>query len=187
MKENKPIQKGNTIARSAKECAYLAVFVALVIALQTVLAIVPGVELVTVMFVAYSFTLGVKRGMIAATVFSLLRQMIFGIYPTVLVVYLVYFNMLTLCFGGLGKIVKNPLKWLIVIVFTACVCTACFTLIDNIITPLWLGYDKRSITLYFKASLPFMIPQVICTAVSVAVLFLPLIRLFTGLKRRLCR
>ena len=28
MKENKTIQKGNTIARSAKECAYLAVFVA---------------------------------------------------------------------------------------------------------------------------------------------------------------
>ena len=182
VKNNMPLQNRNKIARSAKECAYLAVFVALVIALQTALSILPGVELITVMFVAYSFTLGVKRGMIAATAFSLLRHMVFGAYPTVLVLYLIYFNLLTVCFGVLGKLIKNPLKWLVIIVFTACVCTLCFTLIDNIITPLWLGYDRRSATLYFKASLPFMIPQVVCTAISVATLFYPLHKTFKTLK-----
>ena len=181
MKDKRNLQK-NKILRSAKECAYLAVFVALVIAVQMVLSAIPGVELVTVMFVAYSFTLGVKRGMCAATAFSLLRQMLFGMYPTVLILYLVYFNFLTACFGGLGKVIKSPLKYMVVIVLIACVCTACFTLLDNVLTPLWLGADKRSTILYFKASLPFMIPQIVCTAVSVATLFYPLHMAFKRIK-----
>lgn len=173
------------LAHSAKECAFLAVFVALVIAVQTVLSVVPGVELVTVLFVTYSYTMGVKRGMASATAFSLLRQMIFGFYPTVLVLYLIYFNLLAICFGLLGKKIKNPLKLLPLIIAVACVCTVCFTMIDNILTPLWYGYSKKSAILYFKASLPFMIPQVICTAISVGVLFYPLHKTFKLSKNRL--
>ena len=86
-----PKEKTDKVAHSAKECAYLAVFVAVTIALQALLAVVPGLELVTVMFVAYSFTMGAKRGVVAAVAFSLLRQFLFGIYPKVLVLYLLYF------------------------------------------------------------------------------------------------
>lgn len=187
MKNNSLQDKNNKnlIARSAKECAYLAVFVALVIAMQVTLSVVPGVELVTVMFVAYSFTLGVRRGMFAATTFSILRQIVFGVYPTVLILYLIYYNLLTACFGLLGKGIKSPLKWIVVIIFIACVCTACFTMIDNVLTPLWYGYSKRSAELYFKASLPFMIPQIICTAITVATLFYPLHRVFKLMKKNL--
>jgi hypothetical protein len=56
---------------------------------------------------------------------------------------------------------------------------------DNILTPLWYGYSERATKLYFKASLPFMIPQVISTAVSTAVLFFPLAQVFQTLKRSL--
>lgn len=174
----------NILVHSAKECAYLAVFVALVIAVQTALSVVPGVELVTVLFVAYTFTMGVRRGMIAATTFSMLRQIIFGLYPTVLVLYLIYFNLLAICFGLLGKKIKSPLKFLPLIVVVACVCTVCFTMIDNILTPLWYGYSKKSAILYFKASFPFMIPQVICTAISVTALFYPLHKVFLAVKKR---
>lgn len=177
--------KKNLLAHSAKECAYLAVFVSLTIAVQTVLSFVPGVELVTLLFVTYAFAMGVVRGMISATAFSLLRQIVFGFYPTVLVLYLIYFNLLALCFGFLGKSFKNPVKALSLIVIIACICTVCFTMIDNILTPLWLGYGKKSTMLYFKASLPFMIPQVICTAISVAALFLPLRKVFAYVKRKL--
>ena len=164
----------SVVAHSARECAYLAVFVALVIAVQMALSVVPGVELVTVMFVVYSFTMGIRRGMLAATAFSILRQVVFGVHPTVLILYLIYYNLLTACFGLLGKAIKNPLKWIVVIVIVACVCTACFTMIDNILTPLWYGWTQRSAELYFKASLPFMIPQIVCTAITVGLLFLPL-------------
>ena len=170
---------GRIAVRSGKECAYLALFVALVIASQLALSALPGVEVVTVLFVGYSFVFGVRRGTISATAFSLLRQLIFGFSPTVLILYLVYFNGLAALFGVLGKVVKKPLLALWWIVLVACVCTACFTMLDNILTPLWYGFSKRATKAYITASLPFMIPQLICTALSVGLLFLPLQKTFS--------
>ena len=184
-KEKSNKRTGKKIAYSAKECAYLAVFVALVIAAQLVLSVVPSVEIVTVLFCAYAFTFGVKRGMLAATAFSFLRQFVFGVYPTVLILYLVYFNLLATSFALLGKWIKKPLKWLAVIVVIACVCTVLFTMIDNVLTPLWYGYSRKATILYFKASLPFMVLQVINAALSVGVLFFPLYRAFSLIKRTL--
>ncbi len=169
--------KKDKMVLSAKECAYLAVFVAVVLALQVALSVLPGVELVTVLFISYAFVMGAKRGVAAAITFSLLRQIVFGIYPKVLVLYLIYFPLLAFCFGCLGKLLKAA-KGLIFIVIIACLCTAAFTMLDNILTPFWLGYSARDARLYFFASLPFMLPQVICTAVSVTLLFLPLCKVF---------
>lgn len=172
-------------ANSAKEFAYLAVFVALVVAAQLALSFVPGVEVVTVLFVAYSFTFGVKRGALAATSFSLLRQLVFGFYPTVFVLYLLYFNLLTFVFGSLGKTVRSPRRALCWLTLAACVCTVCFTMIDNVLTPLWYAYTPRAAKAYFYASFSFLIPQVVCTAVSVGVLFLPLQKVFKNIKKSL--
>ena len=173
-RENNKKSRGHT----AKECALLAVFVAVVIASQTVFSAIPGVEIVTVLFVTYSFSVGYKKGMLAATAFSLLRQIIFGFFPTVFFLYLVYYNLLTFSFGALGKKIKKPVKYLPLIVILACLGTVFFTMFDNILTPLWYGYSMRAMKLYFFSSLPFMIPQVICTAISVSVLFLPLWKIF---------
>lgn len=179
-------RNGKRIAvRGAKECAYLAVFVALVIAVQLCLAVVPGVELVTLLFIAYAFVFGIRRGMIAATAFSFVRQLLFGVSPTVLILYLVYYNALTASFGGIGRGVKEPLRALWWIVLTACACTVCFSMLDNIITPLWYGYTKRATRAYFIASLSFMLPQLVCTAVSVGILFLPLQRALKLIKKGL--
>lgn len=178
----KRVNKG---ARSAKECAYLAVFVALVIAAQLAFSFVPGVEIVTVSFVAYSLVMGTKRATVAATAFSLLREFVFGFFPSVLVLYLVYFNLLALCFGLLGGKFRAGLKSLPRLVLIACACTVCFTLIDCVITPFWYGYSAKATKAYVLASLPFMIPQVICTAVSVSVLLLPLTKAFSLVKKQL--
>ena len=158
LKENKGKQK---VVRSAKECAFIAVFVALTIAAQLALSFVPGVEIVTLLFVVYSFSMGIKRGIISALTFAFLRQIIFGFAPTVFILYIIYFPLLNLTFGSLGHKIKKPLKFLFVIVLVACLCTVAFTMIDNILTPLWYGYGEKSTRLYFMASLPFMIPQVI--------------------------
>ncbi len=175
-RQKKRIKKATV--RSAKECAYLAVFVAVVIALQLAFSAVPGVELVTVLFVAYAFVFGWKRGMAAATVFSLLRQLLFGFFPTVLILYLTYYNFLTLLFGLLGKWIKFRYKFLPILTVIACVCTVIFTLLDNVITPLWYGYGMRAARAYFLAALPFTLLQVLCTAISVALLFAPLYKTF---------
>ena len=164
-----------------KDCAYIGVFVALLIAAQLCLAVLPGIEVVTVLFVTFSFVFGARRSMAAATVFSLLRQVLFGFYPTVLALYLIYYNVLALLFGFLGrwgKLSSIKIVWLTAI---ACACTVCFTMLDNIITPLWYGYSGRVLKLYFYASFSVMIPQVICTAVSVGILFYPLVKIFQKL------
>lgn len=183
---NKTKEKPNTGKSreiSAKDCAYIAVFVALVIVAQLALSLVPGVEVVTVLFVAFSFAFGVRRSMIAATAFALLRQIAFGFYPLVLILYLVYFNLLALLFGFIGKRAGATPKNLLWLTAAACVCTVGFTMLDNILTPLWYGYTEHAARAYFYASLPFMLPQIVCTAVSVGVLFLPLARIFRWLAR----
>ncbi|MBQ8323357.1 MAG: hypothetical protein IJX91_05260 [Clostridia bacterium] len=177
-------QKTRTV-RSAKECAYIAVFVALTIATQLAFSAVPGVELVTLLFVSYAFSFGIRRGMAAATAFSLLRQLVFGFYPTVLVLYLVYYNMLASVFGWLGQKPKGPMKRLVLVVVCACVCTVLFTLLDNVLTPLWYGYSAKAAKAYFYASIPFVLPQTACVGISTALLFLPLERTFRLIKRTL--
>ena len=177
-------EQKRVIKNTAKELAQLAVFVALVIASQLVLSFVAGVEIVTLLFVTYAFVFGVRRGMLAATVFSVLRQLLFGFYPTVLILYLLYFNGLTAVFGCLGRKVKNPLRSLWWLTLVACLCTACFTLMDNILTPLWYRYTPKAFRVHFIASLPVAFLQILCTAVSVGGLFFPLYKAFCLIKRK---
>ena len=177
--------KRQMAVRSGKECAYLAVFVALVIAAQVMLAAVPGVEIVTLLFVCYAFVFGVRRGLIAATAFTFLRQLVFSFSPTAFILYIVYFNGLAALFGGLGHVVKKTATSLWWLVLIACACTACFSLLDGIITPIWYAFSARATKAYFMATLPFMIPQIICTALSVGLLFLPLQKAFSVIKKGL--
>lgn len=174
--------KTNKVKRASKECAYIAVFVALLIAAQLCLAFLPGVEIVTVLFIAYAFTFGAKRGALAAVVFSLLRQLVFGFFPVVLILYLIYYPSLALLFGFLGGRVKNPVRALWWLTGIACVATVCFSMLDNVLTPLWYAYTAEAAKAYFFASLSVLLPQVICTAVTVLFLFLPLERVFRLVK-----
>ena len=169
----------NKVIYSAKECAYIAVFVALVISAQLAFSGIPGVEIVTVLFVSFAFVFGVAHGMLSATAFSLLRSFVFGVDARTVVLYLIYFNLLTAVFGLLGRRVNRIKRAFVWVVLLACVCTACFTLLDDILTPLWLGYTPKATRLYFKYSLPVMLTQVICTAVTVGTLFLPLRKVFS--------
>lgn len=180
-------RKKRIAAHSAKECAYIAVFVALVLALQLVLAALPNVEVVSALFICYAFVFGVRRGTAAATAFALLRQLVFGFFPTVLVLYLVYYNALTALFGWLGKRTLRPFKSLPLVVALACICTVGFTMFDNVITPLWYGYSAQAAKAYFVASLPFLGTHVVSVGVSTAILFFPLTKAFSYISKTLKR
>lgn len=167
------------MVRSAKEIAYIAVFCALAIGSQYLLAAVPGVELVTLLFVCYAYAFGPLRGCLCATAFSLLRQFIFGFFPAVLILYLVYFNLLCLGFGFLGKAWKGrELKMLVFVVLIACVGTLLFNLIDVGLNALFLGLTGGALKVYFSASWSFTLPQIACTAISLSVGFYPLQKAF---------
>lgn len=182
---NENLTGKNKKIRVGKECAYLAVFVALVIAAQLCLAAVAGVEVVTVLFAAYAFAFGKGRGMLAATAFSLLRQLAFGFFPQVLALYLLYYNAFAWLFGAVGEWIKEPREKLWLLILLACFCTLLFSALDVGINALWYGYTWGAVKVYALASLPVAATQTACAAVSVGVLFLPLQKAFAAAKKGL--
>ena len=242
--------KRNDRLSPSKEIAFIAVTCALLIGGQYVFSFVAGVEIVTLISVCFAYVFGIRRGVLCAVSFSLLRCFIFGFYPAVIILYLIYYPLLALVFGGLGhikdgtfknypvyfaviinivllgiaascavcfvldliktsRLYKVTLKVLLWVIFALCawlaltfdglfiakkvfrkqtesalklitvtsaaaVCTVCFTLLDDIISPLILGLSFDGELAYFYSSFLAMLPQVVCTIVSVSTLFLPL-------------
>ena len=164
----------NKAVYSAKEVARTAVFTAMVIGAQYALSAIPFVEVVTLLFAVYSYVFGGLRGAVAAVAFALLRQLLFGFFPVVLVLYLVYFPLLCLAFGALRKTKLSGWKLLAVATSVAVVCTIGFTLLDSLLTPLYYSYTPRAARAYFRAAVPFMLGQSACVALSVGTLFAPL-------------
>ena len=172
--------KGGALFKTAKDIAFIAIMTALLIASQLVLSAVAGVEVVTVLFLSYCYVFGVLRGLVVANCFSLLRCLLFGFVPNVIILYLVYYNLFALTIGLLGKFTKNISQWksLIITVAVIAVLTACFTLIDDLITPWMLAYGPRGKRVYFYNSLITMAIQTVCAVVTTSLMFLPLRRAF---------
>lgn len=244
------VGKDNKVASAARDIAYTAVGCALMLAVQYVTSFVAGVEFVTVVFACFCAVFGVRRGVLCAVVFSLLRCFIYGFAPNVIVLYLVYYPLFAVVFGLLGRvraetIEKKPLAFvavvniLLIVIATACalalgldlikisriwkatitallwvilalsvvaaiifdilfftrrkggkgraavllsvtfasaatVMTALFTLIDDVISPLMLGYSRIAALNYFYVSFTAMLPQCVCAFISVAALLIPL-------------
>jgi len=154
----------------------VAMSVALLIAVQMALTAISGIELVTVILLCLSFCYGIRTGMTIATAFSLLRCLYFGVYVNIVVLYLIYYNLFALFFGWLGKRFAGNVTLLRhgIIVLAAVVFTALFTVLDNTIAVLMFGFQGNAAKVYFMQSLTAMIPQTICAAVTVALLFIPL-------------
>ena len=163
----------NKAVSSAKEVARTAVFTAAVIGAQYALSALPFVEIVTLLFAVYSYVFGGVRGVVAAVAFAFLRQLLFGFFPVVLLLYLIHFPLLALAFGALRKTRLSSWKLLAVAVVVAVALTVGFTLLDNLLTPLYYSYSPKAAQAYFKASLPFMLGQSVCVALTVSALFVP--------------
>ncbi len=170
--------------RAAKEIALNGVFTALLIGGQIVLSGISGVEIVTVLLLSFSYYFGIRRGLFVANAFSLLRCLIFGFFPNVIILYLVYYNLFVLAFGLLGIRFKKELNLVIhiILVIAACIMTIIFTGLDDIITPLYYRFSIDAMRAYALASLTAVIPQVICTIVTVSFLLPILNRVFGNIK-----
>ena len=153
---------------------------ALLIACQLALSMVAGVEVVTALFLGYCYVFGVRRGVLVAIAFSLLRCLVFGFVPNVLILYLVYYTLFAAVFGLLPRFTEklSQGKRIVLVVLCAAFMTVLFTLLDDVITPLYYGYSKRAAMVYFYNSLVVVGVQVACTVVSVLLLFPPLRRAF---------
>ena len=178
-----PHKQGKAV-RGVKYVAITAVFTALLLGAQYALWFVKGVELVTLLLLVFSYRFGVKCGVLSAVAFSLLRCFLFGFFPSVILLYLIYYPLFAALFGLLGNVFSRRVTFRIVLLLTAAaaVCTACFTLIDDVITPLFYGYTRDAALAYFVASLPTMGVQTVCAALSVGLLARPLLSLLNRVK-----
>lgn len=219
---------------------------ALLLGGQSVLQPVSGVEVVTVLLLTFSYSFGWKRGVPVAVCFSFLRCFLFGFYPYVIVLYLLYFPPFALLFGILGKkrrfsawipallivgmgaaslvfaVVGVPLDFvgksvsvmfyilfgifcallvlfvllrlsgkkragdeLASVVSLAALCTVCFTLLDDVLWPLWGGLSQEAALAYFYNGFLAMLPQTVCAVVSVSLLFFPLRKIFDFAAKKL--
>lgn len=182
--ENEPVTRKRAAVRGVKNVAITAVFTALLLGAQYALWFVKGVELVTLLLLVFSYRFGVKCGVLSAVAFSLLRCFLFGFFPSVILLYLIYYPLFAALFGLLGNVFSRRVNFRIVLLLTAAaaVCTACFTLIDDVITPLFYGYTRDAALAYFVASLPTMGVQTVCAALSVGLLARPLLSLLNRVK-----
>ena len=103
-------------------------------------------------------------------VLNLGRLAVFGVMSALLVLYIVL-----LCVGGKGARFGRETASLAAL---AAFCTVWFTLLDDVLTPLWYGYTLDAAIAYFYTGFLAMLPQTVCAAVSVVVLFPVLKRIF---------
>ncbi len=170
--------------KTAKEISLLGVYVALLIGGQLIFSGVSGIEIVSALTISFFYFFGVKRGVILSTAFSLLRCLAFGFFVNVILLYLIYYNVIAVAFGYIGKAFnrKVNVKTILIVTITAIVFTALFTVLDNFISYIYLGLSQKAFKIYFEASLLTMIPQIICVAITVPILFIPLIKIFNAIK-----
>ncbi len=166
--------------KTAKEISLIGIFTALLIGGQFALSAVSGVEVVTVLLLAFAYRFGVTRGLFVANSFSVLRCFLFGFFPTVIMLYLIYYNLFVVVFGLLGKKFNRILnaKTHAILIAAAVIMTVFFTLLDDVITPLYYGYDYSTAKAYFIASLAAVIPQSICAFATVLLLLPVLLKAF---------
>lgn len=174
---------------TAKKIAVSGAFCALLVAIQYVLSAVKGIELVTVFFFTFCFSLGALTGCAVAICYTFLRSFLFGFFPNVMVLYLCYYPLLALAAGLLGKRLKesSPKKQLVFSIIVTAICTLGFSALDCTITPLFFNYTKEVWTAYIVQAIPVALMQTVCAIVSTALLFFPLTKTFTRLAGRVKR
>lgn len=167
----------------AKRIVLPAMYTALLIGGQIALSGVSGVEIVTVLLLTFCFRFGILQGLIVATGFSLLRNFYFGFYPTVVLLYMIYFNLFAIVFGALGHLFgkKYSIKSHVVLIVTAVLMTVLFTAIDNVITPLFFGMNPNQTKAYWVGSLSAVIPQSICACITTIFLFPVVLKVFNSI------
>ena len=182
--KNVSAQKKQSALRGVGYVAVVAVFTALLLGAQYALWFVKGVEVVTVLLLVFSYRFGVRCGVLSAVAFSLLRCLLFGFFPNVVLLYLIYYPLFAACFGGVGNALRRraDLKTQLLLTALAVLFTALFTLLDDAVTPLFYGYTKEAALAYFLASLSTMAMQCACALLTVFLLFRPLMAVLRRVK-----
>ncbi len=97
----------------ARELVLLGLFSAALTAGKLALSLIPNVEIVTLLFILFTVTLGVKKTLLISFVFVTTEILIYGFSTWVLIYYLVW-PLLIFLTAGPGRLVKSEYGYAII-------------------------------------------------------------------------
>jgi len=158
-----------------RDIVLISLLAALMLAAQVVFAVLPNIELVSLLVIIYALTLGWRTYFIIG-VFVVLEGLIYG-FGSWWFCYLYIWALLALAVKLLKGVVDTPLLW-------ACVSGVFGLLFGGLcsITYLFIGGPAYALS-YWVSGIPFDITHCIANFIIALVLMKPL----TGLMRRLVR
>lgn len=126
----------------------------------------PLILLCTAILCAYFVITGIPISILYQEKVSILLWVLFGVCILLLTIYMIA------SFVSQNEIIKE----ISIVISIAVSCTILFTLLDDIITPLFYGYSFEVAVGYFYTSFLALLPQTISVSISVSILFYPLIK-----------
>ena len=160
------------IKLNTRTIVLIAIMAATIEVAKLSLAILPNIEVVTLLCAIYGYVFG-WYGVIAAAVFVCIEPLIYGI-DTWVVTYFIYWPLVSIVFFALSKLgVKKRLP----LTAVALALTLFFGLLSSLVDCLAFGigihYLKNVVLMYIRG-ISFYINQLVCNGVVFPLLFIPL-------------
>lgn len=172
--------------RTALKLCVTAMFSALLVGGKEALAILPNVEVVTLLVAVCAFVWGLSVAMPAVFVFIAVDVAVWGI-NTWIISYVIHWNVVALCFWLLSKIVKRKLSTAVFSTVTAVLLTVAFgvltSAVDTVVGFTGSGFFTdfsqffTRFTAVYVSGISFFVTHVVCNAAIFAAAFLPLVLL----------
>lgn len=174
-----------SIKNNAILVAVSAMFSALLVGGKLALAVLPNIEVVTLIIAVCAYVWGLAVALPAVNVFIAVDMAIWGV-NTWVISYLIHWNIVALCFWLLGK-VQTDRKVLTVLFATvlAVVLSALFGVLTSAIDTMvgftgegfFVDFDNwlYRFAVMYVAGISFYITQIVCNLALFAVAFIPLV------------
>ena len=189
------MKRRGTTKYTASFIAVSAMYAALLVGAKWALAVLPNVEVVTLLVAVAAYVWGPVVVFPAVNVFIAVDMAIWGV-NTWIISYFVHWNFVAACFWLLGKIrYRHKATETVAVTAAAVTATALFGVLTSFIDVV-VGYtdggffvDMDNIltrfAVMYTAGVGFFVTQIVCNAVLFATAFLPLVRLNVKAKLRL--
>lgn len=172
-----------------------AMFSALLVGGKQALAVIPNVEVVTILIALCSYVWGLGVCLPAVFVFIACDVAIYGV-NTWVISYLIHWNVVAVAFWLLSKIKTGKVLTVVLATALAVVLTSCFGVLTSFVDVCigyvngegfffdWQNVGKRFVAMYV-AGIAFYVTHVVCNFSLFAVAFLPLQKINQKAKIRL--
>lgn len=180
---------------SAALVAVSAMFAAFLVGGKTALAVLPNIEVVTLLISLCAYVWGLAVVLPAVNVFIAIDMAIWGV-NTWIIYYFIHWNIVALVFWLLSKAkLRNKVVEAVVATICAVVLTVCFgaltTAVDTLVGFTGRGFFVDAENFWYRfgvmysAGVAFFVTHIVCNAVLFPVAFVPLVMLNKKVKMRL--